>query len=77
MKDLQEARREDPDKVLIDRYIDWREMNQPENKAPIKTNLHAEALYYVLGIPAPENEEEEYSDSVFYRGYLILAKLNG
>jgi hypothetical protein len=75
MKDFQQAPRQDPDKVLIDRYIDWRCANKPQDTSPIKTNLSAETLYYALGIPAPQDDEEEYADSVFYRGFQVLAKI--
>lgn len=75
MRDPNRAPREDPDKILIDRMIDWRCTNQPGKRVPIQTNLDPKSLYAALGIPCPSDDENEtYSDSLVYRGFVILAK---
>jgi hypothetical protein len=75
MRDANKAPRQDPDKVLIDRMIDWRCLNQPQNKAPIKTNLDPKSLSQALGFTAFLTDDGEYPDSLIYRGFQVLTKL--
>jgi len=61
-----------PEQELIDRMIDWRKLNRPEDVSDIKTNLNAKALHQALGRPCAA--DGSYPESVLYRGYRILAK---
>jgi hypothetical protein len=63
------------DQELIDRMIDWRRINRPRDQSDIKTNLAPDVIHRALGLPRPM-EGAKYPDSVLYRGYRILGKVN-
>jgi hypothetical protein len=69
--------KENPDKALIDRMVDWRKANRPHDTSEIRVNLAPEALIQILRMPSPQGGQP-WPQSCLYRGYRIVAtKIRG
>jgi hypothetical protein len=64
--------RENPDKAIIDKIVDWRKANRPTDTTDIKVNLAPEALNQILKMPLPRSGQA-FPASCLYRGYRIVA----
>jgi hypothetical protein len=71
MKDANRLPRIDKDQELIDRMIDWRRINRPQDESEIKTSLSPKELHKALGFPEPR--DGNYPLSVLYRGFRVSA----
>lgn len=56
----------------IDRAVDWRKANLPNDTRPIRIHVSPERLHKALGVPAPRGGQP-YPQSVLWRGFRIEA----
>ena len=62
------------DRFILDKAVDWRKVNLPHDRSPIKTNLDPKQLNDCLRLPKPMLGQK-YPVTVLYRGFLIAAKV--
>lgn len=62
-------------KQAIDRMIDWRKANRPDDKKPIEVLIEPKDLHVALGLFFPANlQPEQFPAHCLYRGYRIVSK---
>ena len=62
-----------PDKAMIDKAIDWRKMNRPDDQSTIRLNITPEVLHNALRYPKPAGDIAKYPKTLLYRGYRLEA----